>query len=59
MLFHFQMNNPLWPDAQPYDMYVFVAAAVVVTWLNRQALFSKSNAVTAVIPEPSSNRIAG
>lgn len=20
MLFHFQMNNPLWPDAQPYDL---------------------------------------
>ena len=59
MLFHFQMNNPLWPDAQPYDMYVFVAAAVVIVWLNRLALFSKSNAVTVVIPKPSSKRNAG
>lgn len=50
MLFHFQMNNPLWPDAQPYDMYVYVTAAVVVVWLNRHAMFSKSNAVTQVIP---------
>ena len=52
MLFHFQMNNPLWPDAQPYDMYVYVAAAVIVVWLNRQWLFSKSNAVTEVVPSP-------
>jgi hypothetical protein len=50
MLFHFQMNNPLWPDAQPYDMYVYVTAAVVIVWLNRHSMFSKSNAVTTVIP---------
>jgi len=50
MLFHFQMNNPLWPDAQPYDMYVYVAAAVLVVGLNRVALFSASAAVTEVIP---------
>jgi hypothetical protein len=54
MLFHFQMNNPLWPDAQPYDMYVYVAAAVLITWLNRHSLFSKSGSVTHVIP--ASNR---
>ena len=50
MLFHFQMNNPLWPDAQPFDMYVYVAAAVLIVWLNRRALFSRTNAVTNVIP---------
>jgi uncharacterized protein len=50
MLFHFQMNNPLWPDAQPYDMYVYVAAAVIIVWLNRRALFAKEGAVTTVIP---------
>jgi membrane protease YdiL (CAAX protease family) len=52
MLFHFQMNNPLWPDAQPYDMYCYVAAAVIVVWLNRRSLFSKAGAVTTVIPRP-------
>ena len=50
MLFHFQMNNPLWPDAPPYDMFVYVAAAVIVAWLNRRPLFSKAGAVTDVIP---------
>lgn len=55
MLFHFQMNNPLWPDAQPYDMYVYVAAAVVIVWLNRRSLFSKASAVTEVIPTPAAS----
>lgn len=53
-LFHFQMNNPLWPDAQPYDMYIFVMAALVIVWLNRKVLFSRANAVTQVIPTSSS-----
>jgi hypothetical protein len=47
------MNNPLWPDAQPYDMYVYVAAAVIIGWLNRSSLFSKAGAVTEVVPTPS------
>ncbi len=34
VLYHFQLNNPLWPDAQPYDTYFFVVAAVIVVWLN-------------------------
>lgn len=31
-LFHFQLNNPLWPDARPWDMGLFVllAAALVL-----------------------------
>lgn len=59
MLFHFQMNNPLWPDAQPYDMYLFVAAAVVIVWLNRRVLFSRADAVKAVIPTAVQNADGG
>jgi hypothetical protein len=33
-LFHFQLNNPVWPDAQPYDTIVFVAAALAAVALN-------------------------
>ncbi|MGB3294373.1 MAG: hypothetical protein WBB01_15405 [Phormidesmis sp.] len=44
-LFHFQLNNPLWPDAQPYDTAVLIVVAAVVVWLNRQAMFSKKGAV--------------
>lgn len=50
MLFHFQMNNPLWPDAQPHDMYVYVLAGVLIVWLNRRSLFSREQAVTKILP---------
>jgi uncharacterized protein len=49
-LFHFQLNNPLWPDAQPYDTYFFVLAALGVIWINRTSMFSASDAVIDVIP---------
>jgi len=54
MLFHFQLNNPLWPDAQPHDSAVFAAVALVVTWMNRKAMFSRDSAIQRVIPEPRS-----
>ena len=50
-LFHLQLINPLWPDAQPYDSWVFVGVALVVVWLNRKTMFSRHNAVTAVVSE--------
>ncbi|MEQ8860751.1 MAG: CPBP family intramembrane glutamic endopeptidase [Pseudomonadales bacterium] len=50
VVYHFQANNPLWPDAQPYDSYLLVAVAVIVVWLNRRTVFSREGAVTAVIP---------
>ena len=49
-LFHFQLNNPLWPDAQPYDMYLFAATAAIVVWLNRETMFSLEGVVTEVVP---------
>lgn len=49
-LFHFQLNNPIWPDAQPYDMYAFVAVAVLVVWFNRNIMFRRESAETEVIP---------
>jgi membrane protease YdiL (CAAX protease family) len=50
-LFHLQLINPLWPDAQPYDTWLFVLLAVVVVWINRVAMFSRQEAITQVIPE--------
>jgi uncharacterized protein len=49
-LFHFQLNNPLWPDAQPHDTIVFGAAALVVVALNRTTMFTRAGAVTRVVP---------
>ncbi len=50
-LHHFQLNNPLWPDAQPYDTIFFVVAAILVVVLSRKTLFKKAGAITSVIPE--------
>jgi membrane protease YdiL (CAAX protease family) len=49
-LLHFQLINPIWPDAQPYDTLFFVAAAVLVVWFNRKAMFSREWGVTEVMP---------
>ncbi len=48
-LFHFQLNNPLWPDAQPWDSVLLVAIAVAVVILNRRALFDRATGVTEVL----------
>jgi uncharacterized protein len=49
-LFHFQCNNPIWPDAQPYDTVFFVTAAILITWINRKVMFRKDGAAIDVIP---------
>ena len=49
-LFHLQLINPLWPDAQPYDSWLFVIVAALVVWLNRRSMFTRECAVTGVIP---------
>jgi membrane protease YdiL (CAAX protease family) len=52
VLYHFQMMNPLWPDAQPWDNLLFVTAAIIIVWLNRRNMFRREGAVTDVlIPE--------
>lgn len=52
MLMHFQLNNPIFPDAQPFDAVTFALAALLVTWLYRKALFSQADAITTIIPKP-------
>lgn len=47
--FHLQLINPLWPDAQPCDTWVFVFIAAAVVWLNRETMFSRSGAITEVL----------
>ena len=50
MLFHWQLINPFWPDAQPWDTLILVAVAFVVIWWNRDSMFTCKSAVTDVIP---------
>ena len=49
--FHFSLNNPIFPDAQPYDTYLLIVAAMLIVWWHRQEMFSKEGAVTDVIPQ--------
>ncbi len=47
MLYHWQLINPFWPDAQPWDTWILVAVAVVVVWWNRDAMLSRKGATHA------------
>jgi membrane protease YdiL (CAAX protease family) len=49
ILYHLQVMNPIFPDAQPWDFYFFMAAAVVIVWLNRDVMFQRGRGVTDVL----------
>ena len=40
-LFHFQMNGPAWPDAQPWENYLFALVAAGVVLINRKAMLTR------------------
>jgi membrane protease YdiL (CAAX protease family) len=48
-LYHFQIMNPIFPDAQPWDNLLFALAAVVIVALNRHTMFKKGAGVTDVL----------
>jgi len=48
-LFHFQMMNPIIPDGQPWENYIFAIVAVVIVILNRRTMFKKGTGVTEVL----------
>lgn len=50
MLFHWQLINPFWPDAQPWDTVLLMVVAVIIVWWNRGTMFTREGAVTAVAP---------
>lgn len=50
VLFHFQMNGPLWPDAPPWDMYLFAVVALAVLVFNRRSMLSRDGAATTLVP---------
>lgn len=49
VLYHFQMMNPIFPDAQPWDNLLWIAVAVIVVVLNRRQLFQPGDAITDVL----------
>lgn len=56
ILYHIQIMNPIFPDAQPWDNFLFALAAVVIVFLNRRQMFHRGEGVTGVlIPEEKSD----
>lgn len=49
MLFHYQMNGPAWPDAQPWENYIFAAIALVVVLANRRKMLGHEDVATSVL----------
>jgi membrane protease YdiL (CAAX protease family) len=49
VLYHFQMNGPIWPDAQPWDNVLLIAIAAIVVVVCRCSMFSREGAVTEVL----------
>ena len=50
MLFHWQLINPFWPDAQPWDSWILVGVTAIIVYWKRHEMFSRTGAVTQVIP---------
>jgi uncharacterized protein len=49
ILYHLNIMNPIFPDAQPWDSYLLAIAAVVIVFLNRRQMFQRGDGVTDVL----------
>jgi len=56
-LYHFQMMNPIFPDAQPYDNIIWIGVAIIVVLLNRRTMFRRGEGVQEVLM-PGENDVA-
>ena len=59
VLYHFQLMNPIFPDAQPWDNILWIAVAVIVVLLNRRKMFRKEEGVTEVLMPEEEDAPAG
>ena len=49
VVYHFQMMNPIFPDAQPWDNLLFIVLAAIIVWLNRSTIFQCDSGVTEIL----------
>lgn len=49
ILYHLNMMNPIFPDAQPWDNFLFAIVAVVIVFLNRRQMFQSGSGITEVL----------
>lgn len=50
MLFHWQLINPFWPDAQPWDTWILVGLTALIVLWKRDEMFTRRDAVSEVVP---------
>jgi membrane protease YdiL (CAAX protease family) len=50
VVFHWQLINPFWPDAQPWDTWILVGVAAAIVWWQRDRMLRREGAVTEVVP---------
>jgi hypothetical protein len=49
VLFHYQMNLPIWPDAQPWENYLFAGVAVMIVIIERKSMWRRGQGVTEIL----------
>ena len=49
ILYHLNIMNPIFPDAQPWDSYLLALAAVIIVYLNRRQMFKRGSGLTEVL----------
>ncbi len=55
-LLHFQVMNPLFPDAQPWDTLFYVIAAAAVVAFDRRRMLRRNDAVVDILHRGSDDR---
>ena len=49
ILYHLNIMNPIFPDAQPWDSFLLAIVAVVIVFLNHRQMFQRGSGITEVI----------
>ena len=49
ILYHLNIMNPIFPDAQPWDSFLLAIAAAIIILLNRRQMFQRGSGVTEVL----------
>ncbi len=54
ILYHLNIMNPVFPDAQPWDSFLLAVVAAIIVWLNRATMFQRGSGVTNVLMDEDS-----
>jgi len=49
ILYHLNIMNPIFPDAQPWDSFLLAIVAVVIVFINRRQMFQHGSGVMEVL----------